>query len=193
LGDFCSVLATDGQPPGDYGCSVSGGTRHGCSVIPDQPNASGVAVCSVRRQGIQNPGDKVWCSIEGPGTKNFCSAVNPNGQAPAGSKNSCSVLNAEPYNGEVVRCSALLGGNGNRTYCSTLFAPGPEPKECSVLEFSDPNSAAECSVRPGQNAICSSLKQAPIGSCSVLADSPLPAHCSVIGGAGPNPGGICRP
>ena len=80
-----------------------------------------------------------------------------------------------------MQCSVFNFNSPVRGFCSVAK---PGDKKCSV---DDPGS--RCSIGLPAFGACTVFKNAPIGSCSAQG---FGIGCSVLGGPGPNPNGICR-
>lgn len=182
--DLCSVFL--GPSDGDSACSTEGGVRTACSVLPDPGNGGTQAICSTINTIGDGAGRTIACSVLGSGRKQFCSVANPSPTTDF--QDICSALFAQST--DTYLCSVLLGNNQFPNFCSSIFADDDGfSKLCSVVA----GERGQCSILPSQNGVCSTLKQADPGSCSIHFGPSMTAHCSVIGGAGPNPAGICRP
>lgn len=152
-------------------CSTLGGDGPVCSVL--QPPMGSIAPSQCSAFG-SSTGKQILCSVMDAGGKQFCSVENPGTQA----QNQCSTFqSAGAAGGGTHFCSALNGGGARKNFCS---ARGAAPPGSSTMFCSTHTANSQCSIRIGQKGSCTSLMNAPQGSCSAFAAG---SHCSVIGGA----------
>ena len=148
----CSAFSDPaGGNPGGAVCSSFGRDIGLCSVLQPQRVLINPSQCSAFNNLTINT---LECSVLRPGRKQACSSENP------GRSDQCSAFGI----GQFVRCSVLDSGPvAPRNFCSVGRPPlaGGVTKFCST--FAD---GAECSIIPGNFALCTHFKSAPAGSCS---------------------------
>lgn len=168
-GDFSCSAFGSGSPGLGHCSTVRRGT--GCSVLQPSLGAPGSAICSA---AFPFTVESSFCSTLSTQRRQACSVENP---GPMGNACSSFDVGGEAY------CSVLGQGGSERSFCTT-FRDGQ--KECSAIT-SIATGAGGCSIHVGATGVCTALKLAPSGSCSVMSSG----HCSVLPGPGPGPTGRC--